>query len=388
MFRRRRATRQSASRHAAQRHLRVEPLEVRLVLTAWHNVDMPTDVDGSGVVAPLDALLVINELVNRDFSNPQNGMLPADRPVDAPFLDVTNNSIVAPLDALLVINELGEPAVNVFSILETAATDSLVGRIQPSGGVNANSIFELSKDSAIPASIREILALRPIDHYQGAADAPVVLIEYVDFACPICGLYHPLIQQALQDFDGEIAVVTRHLPLTEVHPNAARAAIAAEAAGRQGKFDEMADLLFTRRIQTGWDAASDPTAQFEQFASELGLNVPQFTADLDDTALAERVAGDREDAVSGLGFGGTPSFVLNDFPTSFANATQSDVNAGLQAAIDDVEIPFKIDRFTGDIRVRDGALLDYETNPTYTLDVTVNGTVESVEIRLTDVPGA
>ncbi len=388
MFRRRYAARHSASRSTSRRRLAVESLEVRRVLTAWHNDALPTDVDGSGVVAPLDALLVINELVNREFSNPQDGMLPANRPDEAPFLDVTDNSIVAPLDALLVINDLGEVASNVFTILETAATDSLVGRIQPSGGVNANSIFELKKDTAIPASIRDILELRPEDHYQGAADAAVVLIEYVDFACPICGIFHPLVQQALSDFEGQIAVVTRHLPLTEVHPNAPRAAIAAEAAGRQGKFDEMADLLFTRRTQTGWDAATDPTSQFEQFADELGLNVTQFSEDLNDPALAERVAGDREDAVSGLGFTGTPSFVLNDFPTSFSSATQTELNDALQSAIDEVEIPFKIDRLTGEIRVRDGALLDYETNPTYTYDVMVNGMVETVEIRLTDVPGA
>ena len=369
--------------------LQAESLEERRVLTAWHNNALATDVDASNIVAPLDALLVINELVQRVHSEVGTGLLPTERPENAPFLDVNDDGFVAPLDALFVINELGNAVeANVFTILENSAANAAVGRIQPTGGTAENSVFELVKDEAIPADIRDVLELKPDDHYQGAADAPVVMIEYVDFACPTCGIFHTLVQQALEDFDGDIAVVTRHLPLTSLHPNATRAAIAAEAAGRQGKFDEMADLLFTRRVETGWDQAVDPNnGNFRVFAQELGLDLEQFAADLADPALEDRVNRDGLDASSVLNFGGTPSFVVNDLP-EFPQPTQASLNQLLTDKLNAVQTPFKIDRFSGDIRVRDGALLDFETTPSYTLDVMVNGSPQTVRIDLTDVPDA
>lgn len=383
-----------ASRHPKSRQnesrlhpLRFEPLEVRRVLTAWHNAALAADVDGSGVVAPLDALLVINEVGDRVFSSPVDGKLPVNRPNNAPFLDVTDNLVVAPLDALLVINELdAEP--NVFTINENATDGAFVGRIQPTGGVTPDTIFELAKNEALPVSIVDILELKPDDHYKGAANAPVIVIEYLDFACPICGLYHPLVQQALEDFDGEVAVVSRHLPLTSIHPNAQQAAIAAEAAGRQGMFDEMADLLFTRRISSGWDSASNPTSTFRDFAQELGLDLAQFDSDVDDPALEARVMRDSNEAVTGLGFTGTPSFAVNDQAEAPPGVSQAAVNQMVQNALDAVELPFNIDRFTGEITVRDGTTLDFETTPMYEFDVIVNGAMQTVTIDVGDVAEA
>ncbi len=377
----------SRSRHSSRQtspQLGFEQLEIRRVLTAWHNDASPFDVNDQNGVGPLDALLVVNELNDRVYSSPVDGKLPDSRPADAPFLDVRNDGVVAPLDALLVINELG-PATepNKFTISDNVTDGFLIGNVMPSGGTSSDSIFEFAKSDTIPASIRDILQLKPGDHLNGAADAPVVMIEYVDFACPICGLYHPLFQQALQAFEGEIAVVTRHLPLTEIHPNAPAAAVAAEAAGRQGMFDEMADLLFTRRSSTGWDASGTPNTFFRQFAQELGLNMTQFEADLADPALAELVANGRTEANSGLGFTGTPSLVLNDFVESNPGISQPAVNQMFQNAIDAIDTPFKIDRYTGAIRVRDASLLNASTTPSYTLDVMVNGQVETITIDVT-----
>jgi protein-disulfide isomerase len=364
--------------------LQLESLETRRVLTAWHNDALGSDVDNSGIIAPRDVVLIVNELAERVYSDSRTGTLPADRPEGAFFLDVRNDGFVAARDALLVINDLGS---NVFNISENAANGTLVGRIEPSTAVTPDSIFELVKDSDLPANIRSVLELKPDDHYQGAADAPVLLIEYLDFACPTCGLYHPLFKQALDQFDGQIAIVSRHLPLTQIHPNARLAAIAAEAAGRQGKFDEMADLLFTRRTQTGWDMSADPRLIFQSFASQLGLNISQFNSDLADPALDARVTRDVEDAFTELGLGGTPSLIVNDALIQNPGPTQANVNQVFQAAIDAVQLPFNIDRVTGDIRLRDNTLLDFETESTIRFDVMVNGRVESVEINLSDAPG-
>ena len=373
--------------HSGGRKLQGEPLEGRIVLTAWTNDALPADVNADEVVAPLDALLVINELNAREFSDPTTGGLPEFRPEGADFLDVTDNGVVAPLDALFVINELSSANVIEFTIAENAVDDAVVGTIEAPGGISEDTIFELEKSSTLTADERSIYQLKPDDHYLGAADASVVLIEYLDLACPICGLYHPLIQEALDNFDGDIAVVSRHLPLTSIHPNARSAAVAAEAAGRQGKFDEMADLLFTRRLSTDWDDAVNPLGFYLNFAEELNLDIAKFQADFNDPALVDRVNRDGNDAFNTLGFSGTPSFVLNDVAVDLPGLTQANVNQMFQDAIDAVESPFKIDRFTGQIRVRDASRLDFEAQSSYNLRVQVNGVIQEIRINVTDVPG-
>src|SRR5215468_5191513 len=84
----------------------------------------------------------------------------------------------------------------------------------------------------------------PNDHAQGPASAPVVLVEYGDFECPHCGRAYPIVKAAEHALQKELALVYRHFPLTEIHPHASLAAQASEAAGAQGKFWEMHDMLF------------------------------------------------------------------------------------------------------------------------------------------------
>src|SRR5207249_10071045 len=84
------------------------------------------------------------------------------------------------------------------------------------------------------------------DHIRGPVEAPVTLVEYGDFECPFCGQAEPVVRELLRDF-GAVTYVWRHLPLNDVHPNAQRAAEAAEAAAEQGAFWEMHDLLLDRQ---------------------------------------------------------------------------------------------------------------------------------------------
>src|SRR5207249_6046035 len=84
------------------------------------------------------------------------------------------------------------------------------------------------------------------DHVRGPLAAPVTLVEYGDFECPYCGQAEPVVRELLRDF-GDVRYVWRHLPLSDVHPNAQRAAEAAEAAAEQGAFWEMHDLLLDRQ---------------------------------------------------------------------------------------------------------------------------------------------
>jgi Na+/H+ antiporter NhaA len=141
------------------------------------------------------------------------------------------------------------------------------------------------------------------DHIRGPDDAPVTLVEYGDFECPYCGRAEPNVRQLLADQGADIRYVFRHLPLSDVHEHAQLAAEATEAAGAQGKFWEMHDLLFDHQdALTGRDLM--------RYAEELGLDLDQFHDELKRHEHAPRVARDVESAeLSGVS--GTPTFFVN-----------------------------------------------------------------------------
>jgi protein-disulfide isomerase len=140
------------------------------------------------------------------------------------------------------------------------------------------------------------------DYIRGPIDAPVTLVEYGDFECPYCGRAEPIVRELLRDV-GDVRYVWRHLPLSDVHPNAQLAAEAAEAAGRQGRFWEMHDLLFQHQDALGAD-------DLIGYAEELGLDVERFTDDLSNHAGAPRIAED-VDSADLSGVSGTPTFFIN-----------------------------------------------------------------------------
>jgi Na+/H+ antiporter NhaA len=140
------------------------------------------------------------------------------------------------------------------------------------------------------------------DHVRGPLDAPVTVVEYGDFECPYCGLAEPVVRELLQEF-GDVRYVWRHLPLTDVHPNAQLAAEAAEAAADQAAFWEMHDLLLAHQDSLGFDDMVD-------YAEQLGLDVERFGNDLREHAGAACVAED-VDGADLSGVSGTPTFFIN-----------------------------------------------------------------------------
>ncbi|MGH2402339.1 MAG: thioredoxin domain-containing protein, partial [Candidatus Limnocylindria bacterium] len=142
------------------------------------------------------------------------------------------------------------------------------------------------------------------DHLRGATDAPVALVEYGDYECPHCGRAAPGVMELLRTFEGQVQFVFRHLPLPDVHPNAALAAEAAEAAGAQDAFWPMHDLLFAHQ-----DALQ--IADLIRYAGELGLDTGRFEQDLRTAKFAPRVAQDVNSAEE-AGVAGTPTFFIND----------------------------------------------------------------------------
>jgi Na+/H+ antiporter NhaA len=140
------------------------------------------------------------------------------------------------------------------------------------------------------------------DHIRGPEDAAVTLVEYGDLECPFCGQAEPVIRELLADF-GELRYVWRHLPLTDVHPRAQLAAEAAEAAGAQGRFWEMHDLLLTHQ-----EALRPP--DLTGYARELGLDADRVGDELRRHTWAGRIAED-VDSADLSGVSGTPTFFVN-----------------------------------------------------------------------------
>ena len=141
------------------------------------------------------------------------------------------------------------------------------------------------------------------DHLRGSSDAPVTLVEYADFECPFCGRAFPELQRVLKDLGRRVRFVFRHFPVSEQHPYAEAAAEVAEAAGTQGKFWEMHDLLFRRQ------AALDE-GHLLAYVRELGLDAVRVERELEQQVHRARV---KDDIESGLrsGVSGTPMFFIN-----------------------------------------------------------------------------
>lgn len=166
------------------------------------------------------------------------------------------------------------------------------------------SIVSIPKDEQNKA-IDKVLQT---DWYKGNKDAPVVIIEYSDFQCPACKAYQPVMEEVLAAYPDTVVLAYRHFPLKQVHLQAEKAAYAAEAAGKQGKFWEMHDLLFQN--QETW-AENRATKQiFSDYATNLNLNMDQFKRDVRSKEVKALV---KADYMSGLqnAINSTPTFYIN-----------------------------------------------------------------------------
>jgi NhaA family Na+:H+ antiporter len=150
-----------------------------------------------------------------------------------------------------------------------------------------------------------MLPIEPIDHVRGPADATAQLVWYGDYECDYCGRAFPVIQQLLAEHGERFRLIYRHFPVASIHPHAAAAAQAAEAANAQGKFWAMHDLLFQNQ-----DHLAD--ADFSHYALRLGLEIYRFNSDLSSQRFAARIARDYQSGID-AGVTGTPTFFINGF---------------------------------------------------------------------------
>ena len=153
-------------------------------------------------------------------------------------------------------------------------------------------------------------------HVLGPANAPVHIEEFGDFECPPCGMFHPILEQMKAEFGDKLAVTFREFPLVPTHQHALAAASAAEAAGLQGKFWEMHDLLYEH--QNDWKKEFDVRPVYEGYAKQIGLDVERYKRDMNGDLVAQRIFADGKRGHS-LGVKGTPTVFMNGREVPFEN---------------------------------------------------------------------
>lgn len=141
------------------------------------------------------------------------------------------------------------------------------------------------------------------DHIWGDPNASIELVEYGDYQCPYCKKAYYILQDAFNQIDNGLKLVFRNFPLSELHANAVHAAIAAEAAGAQGKFWEMNHTIFENQ-------RSLEDFHLMKYAEQIGLDTKRFEKDLSEDIFFQKVDQDYQSGIR-LGVEGTPTFFIN-----------------------------------------------------------------------------
>ena len=207
----------------------------------------------------------------------------------------------------------------VFASTYAAAQNGSPGQ---DGGSNAQAAAQEQDRSSILQRL-----VGNARHSIGSADAPVTIVEFTDYDCPYCRrYYHETFPQIMEKFGGQIRYVMRHFPLVSMHPEAVKAAEAAECAGEDGLFWEFHDLMMQ-------GVASLSVESLKQYAADIGVNTEAFNRCLDDGDKATAVQQDLRDGYM-HGVRGTPNFFVNGY--SLSGAQPIDVFAAyIEAAMAD-----------------------------------------------------
>ena len=168
-------------------------------------------------------------------------------------------------------------------------------------------------------------------HVRGAANAAVTLEEYGDFQCPPCGRLAGPLEQIEHDYGSRLRVIFRNFPFT-IHEHAHEAAYAAEAAGLQGHFWEMHDLLY--REQATWANTNDVQPIFESYAGTIGLNLERFKKGRGGEQVKAKVESDRKRGEQ-LGVRNTPTIFINNESVPPTSLNPTALRAAIDAAVKD-----------------------------------------------------
>jgi len=198
--------------------------------------------------------------------------------------------------------------------------------------ITIGAMFYRAKRAAVAIKSKEqTAAAQKTDsvHARGSSDAPVTLEEFGDFQCPPCGRLAEPLREIEKDYGTRLRVIFRNFPFA-IHEHAREAAYAAEAAGLQGHFWEMHDLLY--REQANWSKTKDVEPLFASYAGMLGLDLDHFKKDMGSEKVKEKVESD-QDRGEALGVKNTPTIFINNQSVPPASLNPSALRAAIDAAL-------------------------------------------------------
>ena len=235
------------------------------------------------------------------------------------------------LPFIIILAVLGVALCSAWYLTRTIPTSTTVVGSQP---VASPSSGAQPRGSQPPATLPVANAGGPgaePAHVLGPATAPARLEEFGDFECPPCGAFHPILEEMHKEFGDRLQITFREFPLVPAHQHALAAASAAEAAGMQGKFWEMHDLLYER--QKIWKTECDVRPIFEGYAKEIGIDVERYKRDVSSDAVALRIQKDGSRGHS-MGVKGTPTVFLNGREVPFESLPAEQLRVIIQREIE------------------------------------------------------
>lgn len=182
------------------------------------------------------------------------------------------------------------------------------------------AIYANPKPQEAGKPVDEKSLVRDNSHTTGKIGSKVTVVEFGDYQCPGCGAAHPILKQVIEKYKGNenFNFVFRNFPLESIHPNARISSEAAEAAGAQGKFWEMHDMLYEN--QNDWVSSETPLDVFSGYAAAIGIDVEKFKQSVTQHLFTDVIDADISDA-NAVQVQGTPTFFING--TLFAPNPQS-----------------------------------------------------------------
>lgn len=193
--------------------------------------------------------------------------------------------------------------LGIYYVSQSGADPSADG-----GNSNTNSAGSVDK-------LRENYAKAPAGaspaNMLGSESAAVIVEEFADFQCPTCATVHPKVKEVISQYGSKIKFVFRNFPLTQIHQHAYDAAVAAEAAGLQGKFWQMQDMIY--KNQATWSAQPNARSLFKEYATTIGLDVAKFEEDSLKLVAKSRVDADMQRGRA-LNISSTPTILINGMP--------------------------------------------------------------------------
>lgn len=197
--------------------------------------------------------------------------------------------------------------LGIYAVSQSGGDDT-------AGNTNQNTNSSSGTDAALEAYAKAPPGAVPAN-FLGPENSPVVVEEFADFQCPTCGVVHPKMKEVMSHFSGKVKFIFRNYPLIQAHPNAYDAAVAAEAAGQQGKFWQMQEQIFAN--QGNWSSLPNARNAFKDYAGKIGLDATKFENDILAMNTKLRVDADMERGKK-LNIQQTPTILINGKPVPFS----------------------------------------------------------------------